>query len=132
VPDRQGSLTCDDFSGYKALIASGVSEVGCLAHARRKFFDLHASSKSQIAGFALKQFARVNEIEREVKDMDAVQRQEVRQHSAKPVLDALHQWMTGNYPWTTTGLRTRSALLPLGAATGCLLEVCAPVSGPLQ
>ncbi|WP_416142336.1 IS66 family transposase, partial [Hydrogenophaga sp.] len=40
--DWRGSLTCDDFSGYKALIASGVTEVGCLAHARRKFFDLHA------------------------------------------------------------------------------------------
>lgn len=25
----KGSLTCDDFSGYKALIASGVAEVGC-------------------------------------------------------------------------------------------------------
>ncbi len=30
--DWRGSLTCDDFSGYKALIASGVTEVGCLAH----------------------------------------------------------------------------------------------------
>jgi transposase len=55
----RGSLTCDDFSGYKALIASGVTEVGCLAHARRKFFDLHAANKSQIAEFAPQQFARV-------------------------------------------------------------------------
>ena len=55
----KGSLTCDDFSGYKALIASGVTEVGCLAHARRKFFDLHAANQSQIAEFALQQFARV-------------------------------------------------------------------------
>ena len=45
----KGCLTCDDFSGYKALIASGVTEVGCLAHARRKFFDLHAANQSQIA-----------------------------------------------------------------------------------
>ena len=57
--DWRGSLTCDDFSGYKALIASGVTEVGCLAHARRKFFDLHAANQSQIAEFALQQFARV-------------------------------------------------------------------------
>lgn len=49
----KGCLTCDDFSGYKALIASGVTEVGCLAHARRKFFDLHAANQSQIAEFAL-------------------------------------------------------------------------------
>src|SRR3990167_6320256 len=45
--DWRGSLVCDDFSGYKQLMAQGVTEVGCLAHARRKFFDLHASNKSQ-------------------------------------------------------------------------------------
>jgi transposase len=36
---RKGSLVCDDFSGYKALLAAGVTEVGCLAHALRKFFE---------------------------------------------------------------------------------------------
>lgn len=89
----KGSLTCDDFSGYKALIASGVTEVGCLAHARRKFFDLHAANKSQIAGFALEQFARVYEVERQVKELDVEQRMAVRQEQSKPVLDALQQWM---------------------------------------
>ena len=106
----RGSLTCDDFSGYKALIASGVTEVGCLAHARRKFFDLHASSKSQIAGFALEQFARVYDIEREAKDLDIHQRQEVRQHRAKPVLDALHQWMSLQREKVPNGSATAKAL----------------------
>ena len=81
-------------AGYKALIASGVTEVGCLAHARRKFFDLHAAQKSQIAGFALEQFAKVYDIEREVKELGADQRQSIRQQHSKPILDALHQWMT--------------------------------------
>ncbi len=71
----------------------GVTEVGCLAHARRKFFDLHAANKSQIAEFALEQFARVYEIERQVKELDAPQRAAVRQAQSKPVLDALRQWM---------------------------------------
>ena len=92
--DWKGALTCDDFAGYKALIASGVTEVGCLAHARRKFFDLHAAHKSQIAGFALEQFAKVYDIEREVKELNADQRQTIRQQHSKPVLDALHEWMT--------------------------------------
>ena len=91
--DWRGSLTCDDFSGYKALIASGVTEVGCLAHARRKFFDLHAANQSQIAEVALQQFARVYEIEREVKEIATDQRQTIRQQQTKPLLDALHQWM---------------------------------------
>jgi len=91
--DWRGSLTCDDFIGYKALIASGVTEVGCLAHARRKFFDLHVANQSQIAEFALQQFARVYEIEREVKTLQTDQRQAIRQRQTKPLLDALHQWM---------------------------------------
>ena len=92
--DWRGSMVCDDFSGYKAGFANGITEAGCLAHARRKFFDLHAANKSQIAGFALEQFAKVYDIEREVKDLNADQRQTIRQQHSKPVLDALHQWMT--------------------------------------
>src|SRR5437879_6188640 len=45
----RGKLVCDDYSGYKAIIAKGVTECGCLAHARREFFDLHVNNKSHIA-----------------------------------------------------------------------------------
>ena len=90
----KGSLVCDDFSGYKALLIAGITEVGCLAHARRKFFDLQAANQSQIAQSALEQLARIYEIEREVKELSAEQRLAVRQERTKPVLDALHKWMT--------------------------------------
>lgn len=33
----RGCLICDDYAGYEASFAQGVTEVGCLAHARRKF-----------------------------------------------------------------------------------------------
>ena len=92
--DWKGALVCDDFAGYKATIASGVTEVGCLAHARRKFFDLHAANKSQIAGFALEQFAKVYDIERDAKELNTDERQAMRQQHSKPILDALHEWMT--------------------------------------
>ncbi len=91
--DWRGSLICDDYAGYKASFSQGVTEAGCLAHARRKFFDLHAANKSQIAGFALTQFARVYEIERDVQTLSAPQRQQVRQQHSRPLLDALHEWM---------------------------------------
>jgi transposase len=35
----KGALVCDDFSGYKQGFLNGITEVGCMAHARRKFFD---------------------------------------------------------------------------------------------
>ena len=50
----KGSLVCDDLGGYKAGFANGVTEVGCLAHARRKFLDLHVSNKSQIVKQAVR------------------------------------------------------------------------------
>ena len=106
----KGSLTCDDFSGYKALIASGVTEVGCLAHARRKFFDLHAANQSQIAEFVLQQFAKVYDIEREVKELGPEQRQTVRQQQTRPILDALHEWMTLQRRQVPDGSATAKAL----------------------
>ncbi|EGH26934.1 transposase IS66, partial [Pseudomonas amygdali pv. mori str. 301020] len=32
-----GKLVCDDFAGYKASFALGITAIGCMAHARRKF-----------------------------------------------------------------------------------------------
>ena len=35
-----GKLVSDDYPGYNQLLTMGVTEAGCLPHARRKFFDL--------------------------------------------------------------------------------------------
>jgi transposase len=89
----RGSLVCDDFSGYKAMIANGVTEVGCMAHARRKFFELHVANKSQIAEYALGLIGQLYDIEREAKALDNDKRQELRQLRARPIADALFEWM---------------------------------------
>lgn len=73
-----GKLVCDDYAGYKASFTQGVIEVGCAAHARRKFFELHASNKSAVAEQALQFFGELYEIEREVRDLGAQQRLEIR------------------------------------------------------
>ena len=108
--DWRGHLVCDDFSGYKQLMTQGVTEVGCLAHARRKFFDLHASNKSQIAQSALEQMARVYDIERETKELPPDERQRIRLQRSKPLLDALHQWMIVHRQQITDGSATARAL----------------------
>ena len=106
----KGSLVCDDFSGYKAGFANGVTEAGCLAHARRKFFDLHASNKRQVAETALQLIGQVYGIERELKGLDADERQRIRQVRSKPVLDALHRWMLLTRQKITNGSATAKAL----------------------
>jgi transposase len=55
--DWRGPLMVDDYAGYKALFANGVTELGCLAHARRKFFDLKAANANPMAQQALSQMA---------------------------------------------------------------------------
>jgi hypothetical protein len=95
LEDWQGKLVCDDFSGYKASFAQGVTEIGCMAHARRKFFDLHAANQSQLAAYVLEQMGLLYEIERQAKPLDIEKRYQWRQQKAKPILDALHQWLIG-------------------------------------
>ena len=89
----QGALVCDDFSGYKAGFARGITEAGCLAHARRKFFDLHVSNKSQMAQQALDYIGQLYDVERQVKHLNADDRRQMRQTRSKPLADALHQWI---------------------------------------
>ena len=90
----RGKLVCDDYSGYKQLLTMGVTEAGCLAHARRKFFDLWANHKSTVGEEALKYFVQLYEVEREVQDLDPDERRSIRQLKARPVADALHKWLT--------------------------------------
>ena len=73
-----GKLVCDDYSGYKALFAAGVTEVGCLAHARRKFHDLWVNHKSPLAEEALKLFGALYEVERQARELSAEERQRMR------------------------------------------------------
>jgi transposase len=73
-----GKLVCDDYSGYKGLFAEGVTEVGCLAHARRKFNDLWVNHKSPLAEEALKLFGRLYDVEREARELSAEERQRIR------------------------------------------------------
>jgi len=66
-----GSLVCDDYAGYKMGFSGGITEAGCLAHSRRKFFDLNVSNKSQIVGQALLYISQLYDVERAVKHLHA-------------------------------------------------------------
>ena len=110
LEDWKGALVCDYFAGYKQSFTLGVTEAGCMAHARRKFFDLHASNKSQIAGQALSYISALYDVEREVKDLTADERLHIRQARSKPLADALYQWMVLQRGQITDGTATAKAL----------------------
>ena len=106
----RGSLICDDYGGYKASFAQGITEVGCMAHARRKFFDLHANGSSQIAGQALQTIGLLYDIERETQDLSAEDRQAIRQDKSRRIADALHGWMLAQRSQVANGGATAKAL----------------------
>ena len=106
----QGQLVCDDFKGYKALFDSGVTEVGCLAHARRKFYDLWAAHQSPVAGEALTFFKALYDIERLASELSAEERTQLRQQKTKPLLDTLHAWLILQRQKSTDGTAIARAI----------------------
>ena len=108
--DWKGALVCDDFAGYKQSFTLGILEAGCLAHSRRKFFDLHVSNKSQIAHQALGYIGQLYDVEREVKSLPADERLQIRQTRSRPLADAMHEWMMLQRQKITDGSATAKAL----------------------
>jgi hypothetical protein len=125
LQDWKGKLVCDDFGGYKASFELGVTEIGCMAHARRKFFELHATNKSQLAEQALRYIQLLYEIEGEVRDLEPDLRRRIRQEKAVPVMDALHAWMIAQCDLVHDGSAISRALdysLKRWTALSCYLD----------
>jgi transposase len=106
----QGTLVTDGFSGYHACFDKGVTSAQCMAHARRKFHELWANHKSTLAEQALALFGRLYEVEREVADLPAGERLQIRQAKAKPAADALHAWLTAQRQLVPPGSATMKAI----------------------
>lgn len=106
----QGHLMVDDYGGYKALFATGIVELGCLAHARRKFFDLNAAQPNAIAQEALERIGALYAIEAEARDVTIEARAHLRQTQAQPRLAALHAWLIATRLSVAEGSATAKAL----------------------
>ncbi|PLX60034.1 IS66 family transposase [Sedimenticola selenatireducens] len=106
----RGQLVCDDYAGYKAGFGNGITEIGCLAHARRKFYDLHTANKSQLAAQALAYIGQLYELERQAKLLEPDKRQQLRDERARPIADGLHRWMMAQRQRVPDGSGTARAL----------------------
>ena len=106
----RGTLVCDDYAGCKALFGGQIVEAGCLAHARRKFFDPWAHHQSAVAERALGYFRDLYAAEREVQDLQVVERRRIRQLKAKPLADALQAWLVAQRQKVPPGSATAKAI----------------------
>lgn len=89
-----GTLTCDDYASYGALLKLHARiEAGCLAHARRKFDELTKAGASPVAAQALQRIAWLYRIEQEVADADSPQRLLARRERSVPLWNELRVWL---------------------------------------
>jgi transposase len=91
----RGYLQCDAYAGYDELFRSSpgaVVEVGCWAHARRKFVEAEKTSPA-LAHEAVARIRQLYAVEHEANDLDAPTRAALRREKSKPLLDALKDWL---------------------------------------
>jgi len=89
-----GTLVCDDYVGYNALLKlKGRIEAGCMAHARRKFDELVKIGHSPVAVQAVQRIAALYRIEHEVKLSSREDRLRARQARAKPLCQEMQVWL---------------------------------------
>jgi transposase len=90
----RGYLQADAFSGYDRICAgSGVIEVACWAHVRRKFFESRTSAPVP-AHAALARIRQLYKIEHDAAELSPHDRCALRQQDALPLLNAFEEWLT--------------------------------------
>ncbi len=98
LDNYSGFLQSDGYKGYDSAIKGNkdIIHVGCLAHARRKFFDAtKASKKTGSANIAIKKIANIYRKENEIKNLDLEENKFLKRRitEVKPLLDDFKKWL---------------------------------------
>lgn len=91
-----GYLQTDDYAGYNAVGNNkAITQLGCWAHARRKFVDAQKAtgSKTGKANVAVSMIGKLYKIEKDIRQYSAETKLRVRQEEALPQLDKIRQWL---------------------------------------
>lgn len=95
----KGYLQTDGYAVYEDFgNTPGVTLLGCMAHARRKFDEAKDNDLAR-AEYVLTQIQKLYAIERHVKSeaLSAIEIVELRQAQSVPILIHLKEWMLENY-----------------------------------
>ncbi len=111
----KGYLQTDGYAGYNAVVtANGLTHVGCMAHARRKFSDaVKAQGKNKKKGIAhrgLTLIQKLYRIEKQSRKLTTDERYVRRQKHAQPVLVEIRSWLDETLPQVPPTRTTGKAL----------------------
>jgi len=100
LKDYHGYLQADAYTGYDKIYDLGnIIEVACMAHARRKFFEVAEANKSSsgskngIAVTALNYISKLYKIEARIKLFSPPAKKSVRKREAKFILKDYKKWL---------------------------------------
>jgi len=90
----KGVLQADAYAGFNDLFSDGaIREAACMAHARRKFHDIHVRTPSETTHKALHYIGALYGIEADIRGKPVAERLRVRQEKAKPLLETYGAWL---------------------------------------
>jgi hypothetical protein len=93
-----GTLVVDGYSGYNSVLKrANMIEAGCMAHARRPFYEIAQATGSPIAQSALIAIGKLYDIEVGLKHLGPIERATERKARAGPLLDEFKRWLDGTY-----------------------------------
>ncbi|SOE68827.1 Transposase [Burkholderia sp. OK233] len=94
LADFEGILQADAYSGFNELFTDGtIREAACWDHARRKLFEVHASTPSDATQKALDMIGELYSVEADIRGKYPCERLRVRQEKSKPLLASIETWM---------------------------------------
>jgi transposase len=103
--DFAGYLQADAYSAYDGLYQSGkIIEVGCMMHARRKFYEARTSDPPR-SHQALAWISLLYDVERDAKEREPTDdeafvalRHRLRAERSRPIFDKFHAWLEAELP----------------------------------
>lgn len=98
----RGVLHADGYAGFRELYEPRkpgepppIREAACMAHVRRKFFDLTVAGSAPIATEALRHIGAFYDIEATIRGAPPDRRRDIRQQETKPRFEAWRTWLDG-------------------------------------
>jgi transposase len=98
-----GYLQTDGYPGYNSVAnKENVKQLGCWAHARRKFADIIKSTVSdqqskQLSKEAVNYIAQLYKVEKEIKNDPPDLKKQIREEKSKPIIRHIYNWIDENF-----------------------------------
>ncbi len=94
----RGYLQTDGYPGYNGVASKeSVTQLGCWAHARRRFADIlkykYDQNSKELSTKAINLIAKLYKIEKEIKDKPPDEKYTIRQKKSVPVVKEIEKWI---------------------------------------